>query len=272
MEEFILNNINAVQYAFLDSGIGGLPYYKRLTELCPEAACAYIADIKNFPYGEKTLDEVIALSKETVHKIIATINPQVIIVACNTISVSALSRLRKEFPVPFVGTVPAIKPAASISKNKKIAVLATERTVNDMYTQKLIEEFGVHCNFFMRADSILVKKIEENLLTASEPEKEKAVLPAMEFFRAAGVDTAVLGCTHFLHLRDIFVKMCSPDIQIVDSLDGVVNQALKISPFRIEYKRNSKNIFFITAEKNRSIENIYSVYAEIFNMQLEYLQ
>lgn len=266
-----MNNIHNVQYAFLDSGIGGLPYYKHLTGLCPEAACAYIADIKNFPYGEKTLDEVIALSKETVRKIITAINPQVIIIACNTISVSALASLRKEFSVPFVGTVPAIKPAASVSKNKKIAVLATERTVNDMYTQKLIEEFGGQCNFFMRADSMLVKKIEENLLTASDTKKQNAVLPAIEFFKAVGADTAVLGCTHFLHLRDVFVKMCSPDIQIVDSLDGVVNQALKISPFNIEYKKTSKDRFFITAEKNKSIENIYSIYANIFNMQLEYL-
>lgn len=267
-----MSNIPTVQYAFLDSGIGGLPYYKRLTELCPDAACAYIADVKHFPYGEKTLDEVIALSKETVRKIIAVIHPQVIIIACNTISVSALSSLRKEFPLPFVGTVPAIKPAASVSKNKKIAVLATERTVNDMYTQKLIEEFGGRCNFFMRADSVLVKKIEENVLTASDTEKQNAVLPAIEFFRAVGADTAVLGCTHFLHLRDVFIKMCAPGIQIVDSLDGVVNQALKISPFSVEYTTNSKNIFFITAEKNRSIENTYSAYANIFNMQLEYLQ
>lgn len=264
-----MNHSNNVQYAFLDSGIGGIPYFKYLKELHPDAACAYIADIKNFPYGEKTLDEVIALSKATVKKIIDKINPAAIIIACNTISVSALSILRNEFNIPFIGTVPAIKPAAAISKNKKIAVLATERTVNDIYTQKLIEEFGTGCNFFMRADSILVKKIEDNLPYAAYSEKQKAITPAIEFFKATGVDTAVLGCTHFLHLRKEFIQTCLPDIQIVDSLEGVIKQTLKISPVNFKYTQNVKNKFYLTT--NINYNNKYSKYAEIFDMELEYL-
>lgn len=263
--------MDKAQYVFLDSGIGGLPYLKHLTDISPEASCSYVADIKHFPYGEKTLKEVIEFSSETVKKIIKVIDPKIIIIACNTISVAALSHLRKTFDIPFVGTVPAIKPAAAVSKNKKIAVLATERTVNDIYTQKLIEEFGAGCNFFMRADSTLVKKIEKELFASSQTEKEKALSPAVEFFKAVGADTAVLACTHFLHLREEFIKACSPDIGIVDSLDGVINQALKISPVNLEYKTNGKNKFYITAERNFKTEKKYSIYAENFNMQLEYL-
>ncbi len=271
MGDYILN-ADTAQYVFLDSGIGGLPYLKRLTDFFPEASYAYVADIKHFPYGEKTLDEVIRFSSETVKKIIETVNPKIIVIACNTMSVSALPHLRASFRIPFVGTVPAIKPAAAVSKNKKIAVLATERTVNDIYTQKLIDEFGGNCHFFMRADSVLVKKIEEGILDSSETEKKKIIFPAIEFFKAAGADTAVLGCTHFLHLRDVFIQECAPRIKIIDSLDGVVNQVLKISPVDEAYKKKSKDKLYITARKNSEIEKKYFAYAHRFNMQLEYLQ
>lgn len=266
-----MNTLDLVQYAFLDSGIGGIPYYKHLTELYPNASCAYVADVKHFPYGEKTLDQVISFSKETVQKIIEKVNPQVIIIACNTISVSALCALRSQFDIPFVGTVPAIKRAVKASTNKRIAVLATERTVNDIYTQKLIEEFGDGCVFFMRADSALVKKIEEDLLQATYTEKRNAILPAMDFFKAVRADTAVLACTHFLQLQDVFQKEAAPNITIVDSLEGVVNQALKISPFDSSYRINGKNKFYINAEQTIENKKKYSVYADIFKMQMEYL-
>ena len=186
-------------------------------------------------------------------------------------TVSALSHLRKKFEIPFVGTVPAIKPAALTSKNKKIAVLATERTVNDIYVQNLIEEFGADCKFFMRADSVLVSKIENTLLSGSEEDKKAGIRPAVEFFKSAGTDTAVLGCTHFLHLRDEFKSECEPDIKIVDSLDGVINQALKISPPQKSKMDNiQKDIFYITSEKTEESTKKYSAYAELFNMTLGY--
>ena len=257
-----------VQYVFIDSGIGGLPYLRHLKELEPQSSCAYVADTKHFPYGAKTLEEVIEYTEDLV-------KPSVIIIACNTMTVSALSHLRKKFEIPFVGTVPAIKPAALTSKNKKIAVLATERTVNDIYVQNLIDEFGADCKFFMRADSVLVSKIENTLLSGSEEDKKAGIRPAVEFFKSAGTDTAVLGCTHFLHLRDEFKSECEPDIKIVDSLDGVVNQALKISPPQKsktdeKLKNIQKDIFYITSEKTEESTKKYSAYAELFNMTLVY--
>ncbi len=259
-----------IQYVFLDSGIGGIPYLKYLRQTEPNASCAYIADIEHFPYGEKKLDEVIRFSRRIVEKIICKFNPKVIIIACNTISVSSLACLRKEFDVPFVGTVPAIKPAASLSKNKKIALLATERTINDIYTQNLIEEFGAGCKFFMRADPRLIIRIEEDLPNASRSDKIKAVEPAIEFFRSTGADTAVLGCTHFLHLQDIFKTECFPDIRIVDSLDGVVKQALNISPLDKSYKSNTTCGFYVTLN-NPAVQKKYLAYTSFFNMQLKFL-
>ena len=113
----------SVDFAFLDSGIGGIPYLLFLQEKQQNANCIYYADTKNFPYGQKSSEQIIENATIATQKIIEKWNPGAIILACNTISVTALEELRKRFPnVPFVGTVPAIKPAATISKTKKIGL------------------------------------------------------------------------------------------------------------------------------------------------------
>ncbi len=256
-----------MQYAFLDSGIGGLPYLRHLKKIEPAASCAYIADIKNFPYGEKSLEEVIELSENLVQKIIDRIKPKLIIIACNTISVSALEHLRKYFSIPFVGTVPAIKPATLASKKKRIAILASERTVNDIYTQNLIKEFGSDCEFFMRADPFLIQSIEENLHSSSDEKKIEMIQPAVNFFKEKKTDAAVLACTHFLHLQKEFISLCAPQIQIIDSLEGVVKQALRIS--KPDLRDNEKSCLFITKEKDYKK---YSAYAKNLNLELKVMQ
>ena len=97
----------SVNFAFLDSGTGGLPYLKYLKAERPDSACVYVGDTKNFPYGEKTAGQIIEKSCGCAEKIIKKWNPDAVVVACNTISVSALDELRRRFPgTPFVGTVP----------------------------------------------------------------------------------------------------------------------------------------------------------------------
>ncbi len=257
-----------VQYAFIDSGIGGLPYLAHLKKVAPNASCSYIADIKNFPYGEKTLDEVISFSENLVRKIVDKINPDVIVIACNTISVSALSHLRKTFELPFVGTVPAIKPASEFTKQNRIAILATERTINDIYTQNLIKEYGNGAEFFMRPDSELIQNIEENFLEFSKEKRLSMIQPAVNFFKEKKVDTAVLACTHFLHLQEEFIEACSPDIKITDSLDGVVRQALRINKNKKNKteNKNEEDVLYITAEKE---SEKYKAYAKKFKMKLQ---
>ena len=111
----------SVDFAFIDSGTGGLPYMCYLNEKCPSASCIYVADAQNFPYGEKSTDEICTCVTQLCEKIISRFSPKVIVLACNTMSVTALSVLRSKFDVSFIGTVPAIKLASSITKNKKTA-------------------------------------------------------------------------------------------------------------------------------------------------------
>ncbi len=207
-----------------------------LMQRAPEAGCLYVADTANFPYGEKSHEEVVACVTALVEKIRRDFEPKVIVVACNTMSVNALDALREKFPdVKFVGTVPAIKLAASVSKKRRIGLLATKATCENPYNFELKEKFAADCLLVTRGDSELVSFIEHNAFTASREECLKAVKPAVDFFRQENCDVIILGCTHFLNFTEVFEEACKPDIKVVDSVDGVVRHALEVlGPVRRE--------------------------------------
>lgn len=252
------------QYAFLDSGIGGLPYLAELLSQAPMASCVYLADTKHFPYGEKTREEVILYAKEAVQNLLNHFKPELIIIACNTISVAALKHLRDSFSVPFVGTVPAIKLAAEKTKNKKIGLLATERTVCDPYTDSLIAQFASDCAITKIGDSTLIARVERELVTADKQTRLDAVRPSIERFRAQGVDTIVLACTHFLHLADEIKEVAGPDIAIIDSLEGVVHQAFRlVSP---KVSEHGESTCYISGGLSTEVSKRYQLYAERFHI------
>ncbi|MFC2281629.1 MAG: glutamate racemase [Treponema socranskii subsp. buccale] len=238
-----------MNFAFLDSGTGGIPYMLRLKRLAPDATCAYLADTVHFPYGEKTVPEIIEYATAAVSRVIDMWRPETIVVACNTISVSALASLRERFPfVPFIGTVPAIKLAASVTKNKKIGLLATNATVRDAYIRELEKGFASGCTIYSRGDADLVSFIERKLVTADENEKMRAVMPAVGYFAEKGCDTIVLGCTHFTHLADIMQKAAGKNVNVVDSRDGVARHAIEVHDNFINSKKESENIFTAAAD------------------------
>ena len=217
-------------FVFIDSGIGGIPYMMKLLEKKPDSSCLYVADTANFPYGEKTHQQVVDCVKALVQKICEKFNPKVIVVACNTMSVNALEALRKTFPaVQFVGTVPAIKLAASVSKKRRIGLLATHATCENPYNIELKNKFASDCEIINRPDPDLISFIEHNAFTASREECLKAVKPAVDFFRSENCDVMILGCTHFLNFTEVFAQASAPDIRVVDSVDGVVRHALTVA-------------------------------------------
>ena len=151
-----------IDFAFLDSGTGGIPYMLSLKEKSPESRCVYLGDTVHFPYGEKSEEEVTLCASESIEKILDLWNPRIVVIACNTISVTALNQLRERFPdVPIVGTVPAIKLAAKVTKNKKIGLLATNATVKHPYCKKLVSDFASGCEVFNRGDPDLISFIEQ---------------------------------------------------------------------------------------------------------------
>lgn len=218
-----------IDFAFLDSGTGGIPYMLALKEKRPSARCVYLGDSAHFPYGEKSGDEIIACAEEAVRTIITRWHPCAVVIACNTISVTALSALRRSFPdVPIVGTVPAIRLAARVSKNRRIGFLATNASVNHPYSAKLIADFAGDCTVFSRGDPDLVAFVEHRFFAAGKAERLAAVQPAVSYFAANGCDTIILGCTHFTHIAQDVKEAAGPGVQVVDSRDGVANQALRV--------------------------------------------
>ena len=216
-------------FVFIDSGVGGIPYMMKLLERKPDSSCVYIADAANFPYGEKSHEEVVECVTALVQKICDKLEPVVIVVACNTMSVNALDVLRTKFPnIKFVGTVPAIKLAASVSKKRRIGLLATHATCENPYNIELKNKFASDCTLVNRPDPELISFIEHNAFTASREQCLEAVKPAVDFFKEKDCDVVILGCTHFLNFTDVFEEACAPELKVVDSVDGVVRHALEV--------------------------------------------
>ncbi len=213
--------------AVLDSGAGGLPYLSWIHRHRPQGRYIYLADSKGFPYGSKSEEELIELVRRRIGCIQSEFDPDMVLIACNTASVVALAALREKFPLPFVGVVPAVKPAALKSKARRIGLIATSETVVSSYTDKLIADFASDCSVVRYAGQGLVEFVEHRITGSTLQQRLDAVTPACSFFRDAGVDQLVLGCTHFIHLKDEFQELLGPDIEVVDSVEGVGREVLR---------------------------------------------
>ena len=152
-----------------DSGVGGLTVYREVAAMRPDARYVYIADDAGFPYGEMPEEALIERVVHIIGKAIADHAPELVVVACNTASTLALAELRERFSVPFVGTVPAIKPACAQSVSKLVSVLGTQATVGREYTRALIREFASGCDVHLVGSPRLAAYAEAELAGAPWP-------------------------------------------------------------------------------------------------------
>src|ERR1700687_1224859 len=189
-----------------DSGLGGLTVFREIAVALPVARFVYVADDAGFPYGNLDEDALIARVLDVIGAAIAEHAPDLVVVACNTASTLALAELRARFSVPFVGTVPAIKPACAQSVSKRVAVLGTLATVGREYTRALIREFAAGCDVVLVGSPRLAGFAEAEL--AGAPVTDAAIKAEIAgcFVDADGrrTDTVVLACTHYPLLIDRF--------------------------------------------------------------------
>jgi glutamate racemase len=181
-----------------DSGLGGLTVYREIAAVRPDANFVYLADDAAFPYGALAEPALIARLITLFDQAIAIHKPDLAVIACNTASTIALPELRNKFAVPFVGTVPAIKPACASSQTRRVAVLGTEATVKREYTRALIREHGQGCDVDLVGAKQLAAYAEAEL--RGEPVSDAALLADIgPCFRDDGkrTDTVVLACTHY---------------------------------------------------------------------------
>jgi len=219
---------------FFDSGAGGLPYLAMARDRLPGEHFVYVADRKNYPYGEKPADELRPAVVQAMGLAIRRFRPKLVVVACNTASVVALEALRESFEVPFVGVVPAVKPAARPSASGKppaagrIAVVATRRTIAGEYLQRLIQEFAAGIEVVSVAATELVDYAEYGIPPRDLALDVATVRRALEPLLRSQVGTVVLGCTHFVLLERAFRAVLGGGVQLVDSREGVIRRVVSI--------------------------------------------
>jgi glutamate racemase len=189
-----------------DSGLGGLTVFREITAVRPDARFVYVADDACFPYGNQPEDVLIARVLDVIGTAIARHAPDLVVIACNTASTLALIELRARFSVPFVGTVPAIKPACAQSVSKRVAVLGTLATVSREYTHALIREFATSCDVVLVGSSRLAGFAEAELAGEAVSDTAIAAEIAGCFVEqdAHRTDTVVLACTHYPLLIERF--------------------------------------------------------------------
>ncbi len=216
-------HIDSRPIAFFDSGVGGLPYLEAARRLMPRQRYVYLADRAGFPYGTKPAGTVIELATASIAALVRRENPKALVVACNTATELAIDDIRRANPgLAVIGTVPAIKPAAALSKVRRIGVVATAAAAAASYLTDLARACAPDCVLVKRGDTDLVDFVERRFIGSTHEERLSAVMPAIEAMKREGVDVIVLGCTHFLHVADAFVEAAGPDIAIIDSRQGVI--------------------------------------------------
>ncbi len=182
-----------------DSGLGGLTVFREVAAARPDVRLVYAADDAFFPYGRQDEAVLVARVIEVMAQLIAAHRPDLVVVACNTASTLVLPQLREKFKVPFVGTVPAIKPACSASNSKLVSVLGTEATVKREYTRTLIREHGNNCAVTLVGSPRLAELAEAELKGEPVSDRDIAAEIASCFVAVDGrrTDTVVLACTHY---------------------------------------------------------------------------
>lgn len=207
---------------FFDSGVGGLSVLRPTRELLPQAPIVYAADSAGFPYGTKSEAELASRVPALLGRLVERYRPRLAVIACNTASTIALDHVRAALDIPVVGTVPAIKPAAEMSRSRVIGVLGTEATVRQPYVDNLAREFASDCTILRHGSAELVALAEAKL--AGEAIDPQAVADAVRPLKLAdGLDTVVLACTHFPLLADELAAVL-PRIAFVDGGPGIARR------------------------------------------------
>lgn len=189
---------------FIDLGLGGLTVLRAARQAIPEATVLFVADDAGFPYGTKCAGVLTSRLVGIVERKIEGFKPDCIVLACNTASTIALRALRKAFPIPFVGTVPAIKPASALTKSGLVSVLATPGTIAREYTRELITQFGGETQFTLVGAPKLAELAEMSASGAAVEDAAIAseIAPCFVEDGDAKTDVVVLGCTHYPLLLD----------------------------------------------------------------------
>lgn len=211
---------------FFDSGVGGLSVLAPARALLPHAPLVYAADSAGFPYGTRSEAEIAARVPALLGRLAERYRPRLIVIACNTASTIALAHVRAALDVPIVGTVPAIKPAAALSRTRVIGVLGTDATVRQPYVDKLAAQFAADCIVIRHGSAELVQLAEAKLRGAlPDPARFAVVLDGL-FGQPEGerIDVIINACTHFPLVEAELAAAAPHPVSFVDGGPGIARR------------------------------------------------
>ena len=213
--------VNTDAIGIFDSGVGGLSIAQCIEKQLPNENLLYVADTLHAPYGEKSPQFIQQRVNEIAQWFIER-NVKAIVVACNTATVNAIDQLRQTISMPVIGVEPAIKPAANLSKNKKIAILVTKATAENQRFLALVGQYRYNTQVTIQPCPGLVELIEQDKKNTAECKSllNAYLLPLL----AKGVDTIVLGCTHYPLVSDLIKDICGNDVVIMETAQPVTEQ------------------------------------------------
>lgn len=214
-----------------DSGIGGLSVFREIRKLLPEQGYIYYSDSAHCPYGEKSKEYIIDRARAITRRLMG-MGAEIVVVACNTATAAAISTLRKEFPIKFIGMEPAIKPAAALTKTGVVGVLATAGTLKAEKYLDTREKWAQSITVVEHIGEGFVELVEKEQTSGAEAEAvvQNSLVPLLE----AGADTIVLGCTHYPFLADTIKKVAAAhgadgnSFHLIDPAPAVARHLLEV--------------------------------------------
>lgn len=214
-----------------DSGIGGLSVFREIRKLLPEQGYIYYSDSAHCPYGEKSKEYIIDRARSITRRLME-MGAEIVVVACNTATAAAISILREEFPIKFIGMEPAIKPAAALTKTGVVGVLATAGTLKAEKYLDTREKWAQSITVVEHIGEGFVELVEKGQTSGAEAEAvvQNSLVPLLE----AGADTIVLGCTHYPFLADTIKKVAAAhgadgnSFHLIDPAPAVARHLLEV--------------------------------------------
>ena len=214
-----------------DSGIGGLSVFREIRKLLPEQGYIYYSDSAPCPYGEKSKEYIIDRARSITRRLME-MGAEIVVVACNTATAAAISILREEFPIKFIGMEPAIKPAAALTKTGVVGVLATAGTLKAEKYLDTREKWAQSITVVEHIGEGFVELVEKGQTSGAEAEAvvQNSLVPLLE----AGADTIVLGCTHYPFLADTIKKVAAAhgadgnSFHLIDPAPAVARHLLEV--------------------------------------------
>lgn len=239
-----------------DSGVGGLSVLREIRTLLPGENVLYVADQAHVPYGSRPVEKVRAYSEGITRFLLSKV-AKIIVVACNTASAAALHDLRKKFPeIPFVGMEPAVKPAAEQTKTGVVGVLATPATFQGALYASVVERFAGGVTVLQHTCPGLVAQIEQGELDTPRTREilEEALLPMLQ----KGIDTVVLGCTHYPFVIPLIEQICGDQVRVIDPAPAVARQTQRVleSTLLLSDTKNNSSAEFFTSGSDIEFKSI----------------